>query len=208
MAPLKDMVRCQLNIWPVLKAATWGLLLLAFVQLCEIPVASTLYTQQIAIQLMERKNTTIVSSSLQVDNQVAHTGNNIDPHFSCIISFSRHGISQTSNQILLLESQVNGSNVWNSGIVMSNQLHLIEYAGLHSHQMQLISGLFMSWSLLIQNLHLPNLRQDCQACMLCMGSQDCYVLAGFLHQGNSELLFVTSTMPKLSNYLFLYLACF
>jgi alpha-L-rhamnosidase len=81
-------------------------------------------------QLTDHKDAVIVLSSLQVDNQVANIGNDINPRFSWLIESTRRGISQTSYQILVSEPQASNKNVWDSGVVTSSQSRLIEYAGL------------------------------------------------------------------------------
>jgi alpha-L-rhamnosidase len=92
-------------------------------------VASTSYNRDIFTQLTDQKDAVILLSSLHVDDQVTHIGNDINPRFSWTISSSRGGNSQTSYQVLVSESQAGGNSIWNSGVVTSTQSHLIEYAG-------------------------------------------------------------------------------
>ncbi|KAG6918731.1 hypothetical protein DXG01_012216 [Tephrocybe rancida] len=71
----------------------------------------------------------ITVSNLQVENEVAPVGIDVNPRFSWVLGATQRGTVQTSYQILVSKNQAGGSDVWNSGIVSSKRPYLIEYAG-------------------------------------------------------------------------------
>ncbi|KAG6839358.1 hypothetical protein C0991_003367, partial [Blastosporella zonata] len=67
--------------------------------------------------------------NLQVENEVAPIGIDVNPRFSWIVDAAQRGVVQTSYQILVSKAQAGDSDVWNSGTVVSTKPYLVEYAG-------------------------------------------------------------------------------